>query len=339
MPLHLIAMSQSKPTEPTEPRATAADIDQEAADWVARQDRGPLSDEDQAELERWAASDARRAGAYARALAVNLHLDRVVALGDDFAAAPPTVETPSRRKVLAAAASAVFAVTTGLGIFAANRRSASSIGRSIATPKGAVRQLALQEGSHITLNTLTQITPAMSESLRRVDLLTGEALFDVAKDPTRPFIVYAGDMSVRAVGTSFSVRRIGEDEIRVLVTEGVVEVARNDEILGRVHAGIAFSVNATSTPVITNLAPSQVHGALAWRQGRLDLEGMTLADAVAEFSRYSDLKIEVSDPSIANLHITGVYATNDPAGFAENAALSLGLSSVRKGNVVTISRN
>lgn len=325
--------------EPTGPRETAAEIEQAAADWVARQDRGPLSDEEKAKLEKWAAADSRRAGAYARAMAVNLHLDRVAALGESFAIKPEPAEAPTRRRVMAVAASAVLACATGLGIFALNRRDAAPQSRPIATAKGAVREVALAEGSRVTLNTMTQVRPELTRKLRGIDLIEGEALFDVAKDPARPFIVHAGDFSVRAVGTSFTVRRTGPDAIKVVVTEGVVEVSRQDKILGLVHAGIAFAVDAATTPVIETLNPSQVDSALAWRGGRIDLQGLTLAEAAEEFSRYSNLRIRVNDPSIANLHIAGVYATNDPAGFAENVALSLGLKSVRRGNEVIISKS
>lgn len=327
------------PTEPTGPRETAAEIEQAAADRVARLDRRPLSDEEQEELEQWTAADSRRAGAYARAMAVNLHLDRVAALGNNFAARPEVIEPPTRRRAMAIAASAVFASATGLGIFALNRRAAPPASRPIATAKGIVRQLALADGSQITLNTMTQIRPELTGKLRRIELLQGEALFDVTKDSLRPFIVYIGDLSVKAIGTSFTVRRIGLDAIRLLVTEGIVEVSRKDVVLGPVHAGIEFVVNAKTSPIITTKNPTQVDSALSWCQGRLDLQGLTLAEAVEEFSRYSDLEIKVDDPTIASLHITGVYSTNDPAGFAENVALSLGLRSVRRGNVVTITKS
>jgi transmembrane sensor len=331
-------MNHPTPTEPTGPRETAADIEQAAADWVARLDRGPLSDEEQAELEQWAAADSRHSGAYARAMALNIHLDRVVALGNNFPVAPEPMEAPTRRRVMAVAAGVLVAATTGIGLFTLNRRSASAPAASIATAKGAVRQVALREGSRITLNTGSQVRPDLTPDLRRIDLDEGEALFDVTKDPDRPFIVYAGDLSVRAVGTSFTVRRTGPDAIRVVVTEGVVEVSRKDEVLGRVHAGISFAVEAASTPIITTLNPSQVDSALAWREGRLDLQGMTLSEAAEEFSRYSNLRIRVNDPSIANLHITGVYATSDPEGFARNVALSLGLRSERRGDEVILSK-
>jgi transmembrane sensor len=340
MEWHLMVMSQSPPTQLTGRQETAAEIEQAATYWVARVDRGPLSVEENKELERWAAADPRRAGAYARAMAVNLHFDRAAALGENFLAQPhEELRALSRRRMMAIAASAVFLSVVGGGIFAVTRRDGASNVQPIATAKGAVRKVALQEGSQITLNTLTQIRPDLTASARRIDLDYGEALFHVAKDPARPFIVYVGDVSVRAVGTSFSVQRTGPNAIRLLVLEGVVEVIRDKVMLGQVHAGIRFTVDPVASPVITTLDTTRLASALAWQQGRLDLQGLTLAQAAEEFDRYSDLKIRVDDPSIAKLHITGVYAVNDPEGFAQNAALSLGLRSTRQGNEVVISKN
>lgn len=325
--------------EPTGQRETAAEIEATAAAWVARQDRGPLSDTEQKELEQWASADSRRAGAYARAMAVSLHLDRTAALGENFAARPDTVTAPARRRVMMAGAGALLACMTGFGLFTAARRENAPTSRPVATPKGEVREITLQEGSRITLNSMTQIRPELTSDQRGIILLEGEALFDVTHNPARPFIVQAGGFGVRAIGTSFTVHRTAPDAIRVVVTDGIVEVSRGETILGRVHAGVAFAVQASATPVISTLSPAQIDRALAWRGGRIDLEGMTLAQAAREFSRYSDVIIRVDDPSIGNMRITGVYATSDPAGFASDVALSLGLRAERRGNVVLLSGN
>ncbi|WP_068087782.1 FecR family protein [Novosphingobium rosa] len=327
-----------QPSKQTSARATAAEIEQAAADWLARIDRAPLSDEEDAALRQWAQADPRHAGAYARAMAVDLHLDRARALGEDYPAAQDHPASPLRRRLMVASAGAIAASAVGFGSFALLRRGDGADAVTLATAKGATRDVALQEGSRITLNTMTQLRPAITSDLRRIDLLEGEALFDVAKDAARPFIVHVGDLSVRAVGTSFSVRRTGPDAIRLLVTEGVVEVKRKDDVLGQVRAGVDFTVDAAASPVIAMLDAGQMSGAMAWRQGRIDLQGLTLGQAAAEFSRYSDTKITLADASIAGLHISGVYATGDPAGFAHDAALSLGLSCTQHGADLVISR-
>jgi transmembrane sensor len=201
-------------------RQTAREVDLAAAAWAARVDRG-LSSAEEAGLTAWLAGDPRRQGAYAKALGISLHTRRAAALGPDYQ--PSEFSAPwarlSRRSLvagvggaLAAGAAAAVAVTAGL------TRSAR-----YSTRLGEVRTVALQDGSVVTLNTQSTIDVAYSRRDRRIQLISGEALFDVAKDASRPFLVSAGLAEVRAVGTSFTVSRVGAEPVEVMVREGVVE--------------------------------------------------------------------------------------------------------------------
>ena len=319
----------------TTTRDSSADIDAAAAAWAARVDRGPLSDEDQAALEAWAAADPRRAGAYAKALAVSAHLDRARGLGTDFAPSRhPAAKAVDRRRLLAtggmlAAASVIGAVGYG----------AHSLRGRVTTAKGDIRRAPLADGSAVTLNTDTTIRAAFSDKIRRVELLRGEALFDVAKDPARPFVVVAGDVRVRAVGTSFTVRTRADGQADVIVREGVVEVWRGAE--GKpVRLAAAHAVQAPSTGALvpTTIGAAAVDRALAWRQGQIDLDGLTLGQAAAEFARYSDRRIVIDDPRVAALKMTGLFSASDPDGFARAAALSLGLTATPQADGVALSR-
>lgn len=319
----------------TKSRDSSAEIDAAAAAWAARVDRGPLSDEEQAALEAWAAKDPRRAGAYAKALAVSAHLDRAQGLGADFApAAHPVAKAADRRRLLAtggllAAASVVGAVGYG----------AISLKGRVTTAKGDIRRAPLADGSAVTLNTDTTIRATFDGKMRRVDLLRGEALFDVAKDPARPFVVVAHDVRVRAVGTSFSVRRRADGQVTVLVREGVVEVWRGAEgkpvRLTAQHAVLAPSAGALAP---SRVDPAAVDRALAWREGLIDLDGLTLGQAADEFARYSDRRIVIDDPAIARLKMTGAFSASDPDGFAKAAALSLGLKATTRADGVRLDR-
>lgn len=320
----------------TTTRDSSADIDATAAAWAARVDRGPLSEEDQAALEAWAAQDPRRAGAYAKALAVNAHLDRAAALGADFSpAAHPAARAADRRRLLAtggvlAAASVVGAVGFG----------ALSLKGRVATAKGDIRRAPLADGSAVTLNTDTAIRAAFDGKIRRVDLLRGEALFDVAKDPTRPFVVVAGDVRVRAVGTSFTVRTRADGRVGVIVREGVVEVWRGPD--GKpIRLAAEHAVQVTRAGPVTSVAISAaaVDRVLAWRQGQIDLNGMTLGQAAEEFARYSDHRVVIDDPAVAQLKMTGLFSASDPDGFARAAALSLGLTATPQADGVRLSRD
>lgn len=319
----------------TTTRDSSADIDAAAAAWAARVDRGPLSDEDQAALEAWAAADPRRAGAYAKALAVSAHLDRARGLGTDFApSSHPAAKAVDRRRLLAtggmlAAASVIGAVGYG----------ASSLRGRVTTAKGDIRRAPLADGSAVTLNTDTAIRSAFSDKIRRVELLRGEALFDVAKDPARPFVVVAGDVRVRAVGTSFTVRTRADGQVDVIVREGVVEVWRGtDGKPVRLAAAHAVQVANAGGIVPATVGATAVDRALAWRQGQIDLDGMTLGQAAAEFARYSDRRIVIDDPRVASLKMTGLFSASDPDGFARAAALSLGLTATPQPDGVALSR-
>lgn len=319
----------------TTTRESSADIDATAAAWAARVDRGPLSDVDQAALETWAAQDPRRAGAYAKALAVSVHLDRAAGLGADFApAAHPLARAADRRRLLAtggllAAASVVGAVGYG----------ALSLRGRVTTGKGDIRRAPLADGSAVTLNTDTAIRAAFDGQIRRVELLRGEALFDVAKDPGRPFVVVAGDVRVRAVGTSFTVRTHADGQVGVVVREGVVEVwrgAKGQPV--RLAAEHAVQVAALGALRPTIVGAAAVDRAMAWRQGQIDLDGLTLGQAASEFARYSDRRIVVDDPAVAGLKVTGLFSATDPDGFAKAAALSLGLVATPLADSVRLSR-
>jgi transmembrane sensor len=328
-----VTASTSPP--PTEPPESAAAIDSAAAAWAARVDRGPLSPEEQSALEAWTAADPRRAGAFARARATNAFFDRAAALGPAFEPSrhPAAARPIGRRRLLAGAGGLIAASAIGaVGYFAFRGHG------EIVTPKGDVRRVSLAEGSAVTMNTDTALRPAIGSKVRRIDLLKGEALFDVAKDPARPFIVFAGDVEVRAIGTSFTVRVFDGGRVDVAVREGVVEVRRP----GATALRLAAETQAIVSPegvIEKAAAPAEVlERAMAWREGRIDLAGMSLAQAAREFARYSDRPIVIEDPAIASLKVTGVYSVSDPEGFARAAALSLGLEAAADAQGVRIRR-
>lgn len=319
----------------TTTKETSAEIDAAAAAWAARVDRGPLSAEDQAALEAWAAVDPRRAGAYAKALAVSVHLDRAQGLGSNFAPKThPAAKANERRRLLASGGVLAAASVIGLlGYGALNLR-----GR-LKTAKGDIRRAPLSDGSAVTLNTETTIRTVFDSKMRRVDLLRGEALFDVAKDAARPFVVVAGQVRVRAVGTSFTVRNRDDGQVGVVVREGVVEVWHGSQGKPvRLAAEHAVDVGDAGALQPTQVGAAAVDRALAWRQGQIDLAGLTLGQAADEFARYSDRRIFIDDPAVARLKMTGLFSASDPDGFAKAAALSLGLRAVEQADGVRLSR-
>ena len=313
---------------------TSEDIDTRAAMWAASVDRGQQSGAEKAALQAWLAQDPRHLGAYARARAVFAHFDRARALGAsfdprEFQASGPRV---SRLQLKWAAAAAVAGISLFIGIMVSRELSGT-----ITTAQGEVRLVPLVDGSAVTLNTASKLVVDYSKAERHVELRAGEALFNVAKDHTRPFIVFAGNTRVRAVGTSFSVRRISDDNVKVLVREGTVEVTEGEGgrvVTLRVGAGSELRaqsqsagplVSAPSTQVVA-VPAAQVDRELAWQQGMISLDGRTLREAAEEFSRYSRQRIVIDDPVLADRTVTGLFSANNPVGFAQAVAKSMAIS-------------
>lgn len=287
---------------------TAPDMHGEAAAWVARMDAGQWGDADEAGLQAWLAGDPRRAGALLRAQASWATLDR-----------PDEVETGvqarqrhwrSRRGLLAGAGGALAASLAG-GLIWFN------FGRTYATEIGEIRRVPLADGSTAAINTSSRIEVDLGPSRREVRLTRGEAWFQVAPDRTRPFIVLAGRVRARAVGTAFAVRR-RDDGAEILVTEGTVEAWADGAEGNRIKltAGQRAFVADNAAIVEPPAAPSSVDRALAWRSGRIDLVGDTLSDAIAEFNRYNQRRLVLADPALADEQFDGVFRTDDPEGFA-----------------------
>jgi len=144
---------------------------------------------------------------------------------------------------------------------------------------------------------------------RGVHLERGEAFFEVAKDPHRPFVVHAGPVSVTAVGTQFSVRRRGTDTL-VVVTEGVVRVG-NSAASGvsdaqAVKAGEVARIADTGVLVQNKTIP-ETEEQLSWRKGMLIFHDTRLSEAIAEFNRYNTRKIVIADPALNDFRVAGSF--------------------------------
>jgi transmembrane sensor len=166
-----------------------------------------------------------------------------------------------------------------------------------------------------------------TDRFREVRLVKGEALFNVAKNRMRPFVVVAGDTRVRAVGTSFSVRFLLKSPIRILVQEGVVEVTRTGNSGAKSVLAVADTQTliAPSTPIaMRHVTYTQIARNVAWQYGQISFDDETLRDAAQEFARYSTTRLVV-DPAVADRTVTGLFPADNPAGFAKAAASALNL--------------
>ena len=305
---------------------TSEDVDRQAAEWVVRKDLGNLSPEDEFAFDAWLAGDPRALGAYCRVEAALFRLERAGGV------ARPNLKSPrpkenfrfTRRGVVLAGSAAAGIVAGVFGVPLWNRQQ----GKRLSSRVGEVRQVPLDDGSIVTLNTNSEIAVKYTEDLRQISLLRGEALFDVAENKKRPFIVLAGGTQVRAVGTSFSVSILPQQPIKVLVREGVVELKQASNVTRvspvRVSANMRALSSRSDRIIAASLSQEHVKRDLAWQYGQIAFDNETLSDAANEFARYNVVHIVV-DPAIGSRTITGLFAASDPIGFARLAAAALGL--------------
>jgi transmembrane sensor len=173
---------------------------------------------------------------------------------------------------------------------------------------GAIKRISLSDGSTVTLNTDTVIHVRLSGTSRRIDLERGEAFFEVARDPRRPFLVSAAGERVVAVGTQFSVFRRAAD-LRVVVTEGEVKV---EALKGgaavrpatELPAGSIAQVDSAGV-LVKQRTVAEAETYTSWRSGYINLTDTELATAVAEFNRYNKKKLVIADSAITALRIGG----------------------------------
>jgi transmembrane sensor len=179
-----------------------------------------------------------------------------------------------------------------------------------ATGIGERRVVVLSDGSRIELNTNSKVVVRYRDGLREVELIRGEAVFDVARE-ARPFVVMAKAARLEAQRGEIVVRLRG-DEAQVNVRQGLVSVATPGSAPSTLAPGLEADLGPDGARVGA-IGPAKVERTLAWRQGAISLDGQSLAEAAEEFNRYNTEKI-VADSSIANLRVGGYFQTSDVSG-------------------------
>lgn len=343
------------------------DIKAQAGDWLVRMDRGELSDHDRQALQAWAAQSEFHSS-YLQKLASNWDAMNILQeLSDLFPlperemamlASNPVRSWLARMRQVwrmpwlagGAAATCALIVALLLPLFSAQQIYTTAVGEQAA--------FVLADGTEITLNTHSRVSIDYGEEERVVRLHRGEVNFDVAKNPQRPFVVYAGDGLVWAVGTAFNVRK-QQGAVDVTVTEGRVKViaqiaasAPLPEVLidspeqyrttpsdvdieavssSQVSTQEAFLVAGETLRFdqrITareRMVQAQLDQRLAWKNGALIFEGETLEQALTEISRYTQKEILIVDPAIKTLRIGGHFKVDDIEGLLLTLSESFGI--------------
>lgn len=189
-----------------------------------------------------------------------------------------------------------------------------------ATAKGEMRTVPLGDGATVTLNTDTRIKVYDDEGRRRIRVLRGEVLIEAGAAPT---VVEVGDKHVEASTATFVVRKLDGQPAQVLVQQGRVVLAEEMQSASMPLApntGASLLEGQEQGWQLQALSFGQMGRELAWREGKIALQGETLAEAVALYARYSDTPIVISDADLARTQVTGLFAVNNPLGFSQAVA-------------------
>ncbi len=332
--------------------STEEKIRLEAADWLVRCDRGLNAAEQDAYFE-WLAADPRHGEWMVRQQQTWKQLDQMALWGPEHSGEPnpDLLAKPARRRwltpaVLAMAASfaVLLALWRGLPGFTTEK-----ITPVAETAAAGYQKRVLEDGSTVELNSGAAIDVRYTTGERRVRLVKGEALFTVAKNKTRPFIVSAGAIDVHAVGTAFNVR-LGEEKIAVLVTEGTVRVeavsggammSTTGATALLIEAGNQTTINlapAATPPVLSPVSPAQITEQLAWQPRWLDFNSRPLGEVVAEFNARNELQLIIADAELAVVPIVASFRSDNVEGFVRLLELSSGIRAERAGRVIRLHR-
>jgi transmembrane sensor len=297
-----------------------------AARWHSQFEDGELDAATREHFDAWLAADSenrlafesvQRSWAGMAGAAVD---DRVLKMRREALSAPQKRGFKSLRPMSIAASILVIAVVTGI-LIRYNPLTWHSEAGVYATQVGERSDITLGDGSTVVLNTASRIHVDFDAQVRRVQLLAGQAWFEVAKNQPRPFVVDAGDRRVTAHGTAFDVRLDDHDQVQVTLVEGRVSV----DAVNASGAGPKVPEHEDLLPgdqlTVTAARPAMKRKAdvakvLIWREGQIIFDDDTLATAVAEVNRYSPKKI-ILDPRLANLRMSGVFIAGHSDSFVQ----------------------
>jgi len=321
------------------PESEESRVAHAAAEWVLRHERG-LSAAEQDEFSAWLAANPLHGVAFGEGRWGWEELDRLVGLQTSQQAIPdPDLLKPKRRarplKFVLPAALA-FAAALAVMFFRAEDAVTLPAPPTVA-PLALIEERLLPDGSKVELNRGAELRVEFTATERRVVLVRGEANFDVAKDPARPFVVWANGVAVRAIGTRFNVR-LDPASVEVLVTEGRVAVNHPDtDPTAPLHvtAGNRTVVSlapAAPAPQVTVMPPAEIEARLAWQPRLLDFNDSYLGEIVAEFNRRNPVRLVIGDEALRELRLSATFRSDNVEGFVRLMESDFGMRAERRLN-------
>lgn len=290
-----------------------------AAGWFARWHSGELTRRDRRAFARWRRDHPEAAREFDRMQqlgkdAAGLPRDQVQALlGGSIPARPRRQGQLPLRIAVACAALAAAAVVAWWSLPA----EAPSYAAAVSAERGERRQVMLPDGSVLEINGGTRAEVKLYDGRREVALDSGEILFTVSADPSRPFIVRAGSGVVRVTGTVFNVRR-DADQVAVLVESGTVEVTGGHWWnLGRAVLRPGHGIHVPGSGAIGVPAPADVESAIAWREGRVVFKNAPLTEVVQEMNRYLSTPLRLADDRAGRLRVSASFSLDRPEALVD----------------------
>ena len=331
------------------------DIEQVAANWIVRRDAGLNPDEAQ-ELARWRAADPRHDEAMARKENAWTTLGRPLGTGQADVLLERLAARATRRR-----RRRVLGVAAGIAIFSLSLVSVQRLSSPAVVAKGEVllpETRTLPDGSVAELRAGAALAVDFDASRRLVRLTRGTAHFQVTHNSARPFVVVAGGVEFRAVGTAFSVE-LGRERVELLVTEGSVAVGKFTtpaavsapnpvaaggpaQTLAQVDAGRRFIVDLTAPPTVAPapaaVSPAEMSDRLAWRVPRLEFSELPLAQAVQLINRYNRVQFAIPDADVSQLRVSGVFRADNLEPFVRLLEATCGIQAERSGDVIVLKK-
>jgi transmembrane sensor len=299
---------------------------EEAVDWLLRNKELPEGTE-RPEFNEWLGADPLNRRAYEKAEA--LMGDARAAILSDPALAEYTRRRPGHAAKVAGAAVLLTGLVGSFFLLDGPMR----LRADMIAARGELPIVRLSDGSVMQLNADSAVAYEFSSGSRIVRLLRGEAFFEVAPDPPRPFAVEAGEGRTVALGTAFNVRLDRDDRTIVTVTDHAVRVSVGNSTL-EINAGqeAAYTEDGELQPP----RPADTGTALAWRKGLLVVDNARLADVVAEISRYYGGKIFLVGFGLGERRVSGTFRISDPEAALAVLQRTLDLSVTQMGPVAII---
>lgn len=314
--------------------SVATPIEDCAADWVAiRRNPKDWNAALQAELDAWLAQSLAHRVAYIRIDATWRRTARVVALRRPMRNA---VHRGIPRSLLWTRIAIVLGLVMLTSVFVENYLSKSRP-QLIETPKGGQERLTLSDGSQVELNTDTAVLVDFSTHSRAVELVRGEAYFQVKHDAMRPFIVTVATHRIVDLGTKFLVR-MTQKFVKVELVEGSALLesigGRSSQHALTLKSGDVAVASAEATR-LSRKSARDLSESLAWQRGSVVFHNERLVDAVADLNRYGGPQLVIADVKTENLMINGTFLTNKPEDFAGITHEIFGLHvEQRNGNLI-----